>query len=172
MFWRFLLNILLLVGLVIGQLSLVNRLPLGIGYVNLLLVILVYLMVLFGPQLALYWFIGAGWLLDVLSFNYWGLHMIAALLVYVLSFFLLTSVFTNRSLYALMMIVAAATIVFDVVTAPIVLHSWSSVLTSDIWLVEAKKIAANLVATIGLFYVFNILIKRVQPVFLRDLKRY
>ena len=172
MFWRFLFNAILLLGLVVIQLSLVNRLPLGVGYVNLLLVVLVYLMILFGPRLALYWFIGAGWLLDVLSFNFWGLHMAAALLAYALSFFLLTSVFTNRSLYALMIIVMAATLVFDAVTAPLILQGWSSLMVGSIWLVEAKKIAANLVATVGLFYIFNILTRRVQPVFLRDLKRY
>lgn len=172
MFWRIILNVSLIILLVLIQFSLINRLPFVFGYANVLLVMLVYLLILLGPKPALYWFIGAGWLLDTLSFNYWGLHLVAMLSVYFITVYLLTSVFTNRSLYSLIILVIASTIVYDLITAPMLLDSWRNFLIVDTWLVELKKIIANSLATIGLFYVFNLLTKRVQPVFLRQSKKY
>lgn len=172
MFWRIILNIILIILAVLLQISLINRLPLGFGYVNLLLVLLVYLLILLGPKPALYWFIGSGWLLDILSFNYWGLHLAASLLIYFLAVFLLTNVFTNRSLYSLIILVVAATLTYDLITAPLVLENWRSFLNVVTWQMELKKVVANSIATIFLFYIFNLLTTRVQPVFLRQSKKY
>lgn len=157
--------------LTVFQLAFLNNLPGSFAYINLLLLILIYIFVIFGPKVAIGWFLGSAWLLDVAQFRFWGLHLLASLIVFGVVYFLLIRVLTNKSLYSILLLVAVAVLLNDLITAPLILNSFNDLRDGSFWLGEFYKIITNLVAGVFLFYIFNLLTRRIQPVFLKQSKR-
>lgn len=80
-------------------------------------------------------------------------------------------------MYAMMFLVGLSTWINDVIIAMTEFDKFTlgeivNVYGYSFWLVEWKRIIANLVLTFILFYLSNKITKRIQPVFLRELKRY
>ena len=163
------LNIIVSVVIFIIDRAVLHNLSI-VGYVNLILVALVFWQVFGGLRSSLLAFVVCGWLLDIFTFKALGINTLALCLVFGAVYFLLLNFVTNRSLYSFLLLIAVATVIFDVVISGLAgadrLIAWS------FWLAEGKRLAANAVLTAVFFYLFNFLSRRIQPVFLRDVKKY
>ncbi|MCK4554231.1 hypothetical protein KAU19_04685, partial [Candidatus Parcubacteria bacterium] len=72
MYSKIIINIILILSLVIIQLSFISGLPAGLNNLNLILVILIFILALINLDLAVWWTVGAGLLLDMFSFTPFG----------------------------------------------------------------------------------------------------
>jgi hypothetical protein len=142
------------------QTALTKSLPGGL-YLNLSLVVLIFLLVLFGLEQAWFCWLLSGFLADLFSFKLFGFYTILFCALLLLVYWLLSNVLTNRSLYSFLLIAAIVTIIYD----------------GAIWLVfglpadnllsnEIKRLIANWLATIAAFYVVSWMSYRLKPVFL------
>jgi len=158
--FKLVLGILAFVSLFALQLSFIKALPNG-SYFYLSLVVLVFIVVLFGLEKALFWFLLNGFLLDLFAFKYFGFYTLLFVIILGVVYFLLSSVLTNRSLYAFLLLVATAVILYDVANYLVFSLSWHGFFSQ-----ELKRLLANFAITIIIFYSISLLSYRLRPVFL------
>jgi len=169
MYFRIIINLVLVLVLIAFQSSFLNLLPI-VSYLNLLLVISLFVLVMNDLDWAIVWFLLIAFCLDVFSFNAFGIHLMTLGLVLIISYVLLINFFTNRSLYSFLFLVGIATIIYDaslLFVDYLYISSTLFVLPNDFWLDELWRLLANLIATGIIFYILNLFSKRFQPVFLR-----
>lgn len=149
-----------MVALFSVQVALTKSLPGGL-YLNLSLVVLIFLLVLFGLEQAWFCWLLSGFLADLFSFKLFGFYTILFCLLLLLVYWLLSNVLTNRSLYSFLLIVAIVTVIYDGATWLVGGMPTDNLLSSEI-----KRLAANWLATIVAFYVVSWMSYRLKPVFL------
>lgn len=177
MWLKIFLNALAMVIVFSIQKSLIPYLPLGLGYLNLVIIVLISILSVFGARFAFVWFFFLAWLLDIFQFNLSGINFIAMFSVFWLCYFLLHNFITDRSLYSFLILTAVGTLLYDLILAISLLTNNSfqeifRVYGKDLWLTEAKRLAANLILMIFIYNFFHRLTKRIEPVFLREIKKY
>lgn len=158
--WKFFFSLLGVITLFAVQLALVKTLP-GGDYFYLSLTVLVFIVVLFGLDTALFWWLSIGFLTDLFSFNFFGFYTLLMLVVLLLINFLYNSVLTNRSLYAFLLLTVAATLLYDLSSYLAFSLPWQNFVGQEI-----KRLGANLLLTIIIFYGITLLSHRLRPVFL------
>lgn len=158
--WKFFFSLLGVITLFAVQLALVKTLP-GGDYFYLSLTVLVFIVVLFGLEVALFWWLSIGFLTDLFSFNFFGFYTLLMLVVLLLINFLYNSVLTNRSLYAFLLLTVAATLLYDLSSYLAFSLPWQNFVGQEI-----KRLGANLLLTIIIFYGITLLSHRLRPVFL------
>ncbi len=151
------------IGLVILfglQTALIKSLPGGV-YLNLSLVVLIFLLVVFGLEQAWFCWLTSGFLADLFSFKLFGFYTFLFCAILLLVYWLLSNVLTNRSLYSFLLIVATVTVIYDVA-------SWLvfGLPVGNLLLIEGKHLFANFLATITAFYVVSWMSYSLKPVFL------
>ncbi|KKR14608.1 MAG: hypothetical protein UT42_C0023G0010 [Candidatus Falkowbacteria bacterium GW2011_GWA2_39_24] len=170
MYLRLLFHFLILSWLLIVQLTILPNLPWGLHYLNLILVILIFTLLLFDFNWSVGWWLASAWLLSLFGFHGFVGPLIVATINFSLIYWLLISFFTNRSLYALLFLVSLALLINDL---GLYLFDYLRNLSQDWpiikmqggwWLLEAKKLGANLILTIILFYIFNFFSRRFRPI--------
>jgi len=114
MYSKIILNIILILSIVIIQLSFISGLPAQLNNLNLILVILIFILGLINLDLAVWWVIGAGILLDMFYFMPFDLYLVCLSLTIIITNFLLTNFFTDRSLYSFFALVGLATVVYGI----------------------------------------------------------
>lgn len=142
------------------QTALVKSLPGGI-YFNLSLIVLIFWLVLFGLEQAWFCWLVSGFLADLFSFRLFGFYTILFCLLLLLVYWLLSNVLTNRSLYSFLLIAAIVTIIYDSATWLIV-----GIPADNLLFDEFKRLVANWLATIVVFYLVSWMSYRLKPVFL------
>ena len=142
------------------QIAGIHSLPGGL-YFNLLAVILVFYLVLFGWEKALPWFLFSGFLFDIFSFKLFGFYMLLFAVILILVYWLLTYVLTNRSLYSFLLLIAAVMIVYDVAVTVAFNLSWQ-----NFFIEELRRLGANFLLTVVGFYLVSYFSYRLRPVFL------
>ncbi len=173
MYLRLLLKLVLIVALGVIQIAFIPGLPGILANINLVLVILLLIMGLTELRRALTWAIATGFIIDLYSFSFFGLHMVSYSCVLFVASFLLGHVFTNRSLYTFLVLTMIATISFEIVSLII---AWSASFAIDaslprigqaaFWLDELYKLLANLGMMFLLFHVVDFFSQRFRPIFL------
>jgi len=158
--WSIIFYFLGVVGLFVLEQAWLRALP-GGAYLNLTLVILIFILVLFGLERALPWWLAAGFLNDLFSFHYFGFYTLLFLVIALSTYFLLNNVLTNRSLYVFLFLTAAASLIFDLANYLVFALPWS-----DFLMEELKRLGGNFLATIVIFYLVGWLSYRLRPVFL------
>jgi len=173
MYSKVIINIILILGLVIFQLSFISGLPLGINNLNLILVILIFILSLFSLNLALWWVIGIGLMLDMLSFMPFGVYLACLSSTIIITSFLLNHFFTNRSLYSFFALVGITTIIYELflnVSGYLILvisnQELSIIINTNFWLIKLYQLSLNLLATLIIFFILNFISNRFKPVFL------
>ena len=170
---KVLINLLIWLAIMISQLAFLPNLPLGWNYLNLLLVTLVFVLLLLPWPWAVAWWLASAWLLDIFSFQSFGLYLIVLALTCLTVYWLLINFFTNYSLYACLVLTATATLLYDFgyLVWPILWSNWlgqsGQSLNNGFWFLEAQRLFANLLLTIIFFYILNFLSHRFRPVFLQ-----
>jgi hypothetical protein len=117
--------------------------------------------------LAAWWAIGGGLVLECFSFENFGWLLLAALLVLFVIYLLFEKVITNRSLYSVCAVTAAAVVTFD---ATILFRDYlNNSLNPIFWtsvLGQLIGIAYAIVTALIVFYISNAFSHRLHPAFL------
>lgn len=175
-FWKIFSNLLLPFLLSVVQLSFINSLPVWLDSGNLVLVILLFVLAFSGLSRAWLWAIVSGAILDVYSFSPFGMNIAGLFLAVAAAFFLLTYVFTNRSLYSFLAITAVISVIHSLSLAAIIFFAGGTAndslpqLDSGYWHQFGSGIILNMFAALVIFYLINSISRRLQPVFI--LKSY
>jgi len=173
MYQKIIVNIILIFVVVIMQLSFLNGLPAKLNNLNLILIILVFILVLFGLDIAAWWTVGIGLLLDIFSFMPFGIYLVSLSLTIIITNFLLINFFTNRSLYSFLALVSIATLIYAVLLTCLSyfvnllgIKETALVINKNFWLIKFYQLILNLIITTTIFYLINFISKKLRPVFL------
>ncbi len=177
MYYKIALNIFFIIFIFILQISFVSSLAWNFNMLNFILISLVFILVYFDFKVAAFWSLGFGFLLDVYSFDFFGIYIISLFLVLILLYFVLVGLLTNRSIYSFLALAAISVFSFQ-----LIIHSLAYVLSflnesnfvfvkSFFWINILKQIFLNFILTILVFYTSSFISNRFKPVFLiRDKK--
>jgi cell shape-determining protein MreD len=172
MYTKILINLFFIVLVSIIQLAFINNLPGYFGSLNLIIVVLVFILALGGTRMALVWSTATGVFLDLYSFMPFGFYFIALTGAVIITGFLLNNFFTNRSVYSFVALTVFAVVffqmfilVFEFIIGRVTGFDLIAPL-DDIVRLTGSVAAANIIATIILFYIMNLISKNFRPVFL------
>lgn len=157
---KIILGLIAFVSLFVWQMAFIKALP-GGQYFYVPLVVLVFILVSFNLENAVLWFLLYGFLLDLFSFRFFGFYTLLMMVILLIAYFLLSNVFTNRSLYVYCLLVAVSVLLYDFGNYLMFGWSWSGLLN-----LELKRLLANFLLTTVMFYAFGLLSHRLRPVFL------
>ncbi len=178
MYLRIIFYILAIVGLVIFQIAFLGNLPGVFSAINPVLIVLVFISGLGSFESALWWAAGAGLLLDIYSFNVFGLYLLGLLIVALFINFLQTSFFTNRSLYSFLAVTFFAVLGYDLIirfiagTAALMSGQSLSFFGAGygFFADESWRMLANLFTVAVLFYLLHFVFAKFKPIFLLKYK--
>lgn len=170
-------NILLIIGLGAWQVSFISGLPGLLGSFNLVLVILIFILGFGGFNLAIWWSVGVGFILEIFSFLPFGTQLITLSLTIVIANWLLNYFFTNRSLYSFLALVTLATIAYELIINFILLiftaaERYFFIANINFWASILEQIGLSLLFTLFIYYLIHFLGKNLKPVFLIKNKKY
>ncbi|RLC36956.1 hypothetical protein DRH27_04425 [Candidatus Falkowbacteria bacterium] len=173
MYGKIILNIVLAIILAIIQIAFISGLPSWFSNLNLILVVLVFILGLTGFRYAWWWSLGLGILLDVYHFLPFGIFLISLSLAILLTNFLLTNFFTNRSLYSFLALTTLAGISYKIILYFLSFTSnffnISSIfldINGSVLIDEARCLAVNIAAAFFIYYFLSLISNRLKPVFL------
>lgn len=167
---RIITNIIFMVALGALQTAFLSAFSGMLGNVNLLLVVLIFILGFAGFDFAIWWSLGAAFLLEIFSFSFFGTYLISLSLTVALAGFLLNHFFTNRSLYSFLALTALATIIYE-----LIINFFSFIFSSsdryealaslNFWRVF-EQIGLNLLLAFLIYYFLHFLGNSFRPVFL------
>lgn len=173
MYLKFLFSFLSVLLLSVLQISFFNSVPEHFDSVNLILVALVFVLVIFGFNFSFWWILSAGVLLDLFSFNFFGLNILSLFFSILVINFLLNNFLTNRSIYVFLILIIVATIThdffFNFFIFMIDFFSGEKInffVNSLFWKKELARLIFNSISVLILFYLFILISRRLRPVFL------
>lgn len=173
MYLKFFLNLILLISLVIFQISFISGLPLWFSNFNFILVVLIFILVFGGLKTAIFWSLGAGFLLDIYSFLFFGFYLTSLFFTILIINFLLVNFFTDRSLYSFIALsffsfvfynffLNSIIFIFSFLNDQILFFAFSK----NFWSNFLIQIILNLIVVFLIFYLVNFISRRFKPVFL------
>lgn len=172
---KYLINTILIIGLVFIQLSFISSLPGYFNGLNLIIVALVFLLVLEGLNPSFYYIMVAGLIYDFFSFQLFGTHLLSFLLSLILINFLLINFFTDRSLYSFLALTFFAIIgqeiflnLIEYASRFLLSSDYYNILTWQYYKLLVGKLAVNLILSLLLFYFMSFASAKLKPVFLRS----
>ncbi len=167
------LNILFLFIVVLFQMAFINNLPWGFSKLNLILITLIFILGLIDFKFALWWSLGAGFLLDIYSFELFGIYLVVIILTIVITNFLLINFFTNRSLYSFLILSFLALLIYEIflqlafyITNVFSHQYYFRIFELDFWVNVLQAEIYNLFLVIIVFYATNFITQKLKPVFL------
>ncbi len=157
--------------LAVLQFFFINSLPGFWQHFNLGVIVLSFILFLFGLRPALYFILIFGFFLDIFSFQFFSFNILVLLATLMVAYFFLNSLFTNKSIYSFWAIIFINTIVYNILVAVIIylasglqvqflmfrVSFWESVLWQFLW---------GLISSALLFNFFVNLITKYKPFFL------
>ncbi|BFD25140.1 MAG: hypothetical protein JST_000464 [Candidatus Parcubacteria bacterium] len=166
-FWALLFSL-----IAIFQASFISPLPLAVSALSLPLVILIFCLLFMPPGVFLPLAMLMGFWLDILNFEFFGLHLISLPLTVFFLYLLLTNVVTNRSLYSFLLLALSGSIFYNFFLYTFLLLAPGG-LTPGFFLGNAsfwRYLGTQIIWSVGLMLLlFNLvsgLSKKFQPVFL------
>lgn len=173
MIGKIILNIFLLLAIAALQKGFVVSLPYFLSGANLIIISIVFILGVYGFWTAFYWTIGAGAILDIYSFVFFGNYLLSFLLVLFLANFLFDYLFTNKSLYSFLMIVFVGSIFFEIFfTFFYYLEiffkkgTFDIILDANFFSLKLYGALSNLIFSVIVFNALNFLSNKLKPVFL------
>lgn len=168
MYLKIVANIICISLVTLFDVAFISQLPYGISRLSLLPVLIIFIFLLGNVRWAAWWVIVGGFILELYNFGLYGFHFLGLLLALVVIVILFERVMTNRSLYSVSVVGAAATFSYDLVLF------FKSYLENknNSWLIFLKLEVVNVLYGIAfallLFYLLNLVSRRLRPVFLRQ----
>lgn len=174
MYKKIIINLLLIFALGICQISFIYGLPTWFKNINLIIIFIVFILSYNGYQLAFWWTVGAGLVLDMYSFAPWGTNFFSLMVTLMIINFLLVNFFTNRSLYSFAILTMSASISYRGIFIllyyfinKIVEDKFRLQLNPDFFVNEISGLFLNLLSVIIIFYLLTYISRRFKPVFLK-----
>lgn len=167
--------VLICLFLVVIQAYFISALPGSFRHLNLGLLVAIFSLFLFGFKSALRFVLIFGFLLDTLSFYFFGFNTLALFSSVLVAYFVLKDWLTNKSLYSFGAATLLATVVYNFLAALLVYASLgfprgAAVLGVDFWNVLLYQSAWNLGIGSVFFYLSVALFKKLKPFFLENRK--
>jgi len=161
-------NIILIIALGVVQIALISGLPGMFSNLNLALVILIFILGFSNFDFAVVWTIGFGFLLEIFSFLPFGTYIFSLSLTIVITNFLLTYFFTNRSLYSFLALTGLATVIYQLIINFFIFIEMNSaaVMEGNFWSSILEQIGFNLIFTFIIYYIIYFLGKNLNQAFL------
>jgi len=175
MYPKIFLNALLIIFLVLFQIAFVSGLPAPFYHLNLILVSLIFVLGLYNNlNLAMWWAFGLGLLLDIISFNIFGIYLFSLFLSLLAAYFIFFNILTDRSAYSFSALILATTFFYEMIFNLLIylvkiIREENAVLFitgGEFWHNLAGQLILNSVFILILFYLANFMSKRLRPVFL------
>jgi cell shape-determining protein MreD len=169
---KILFNILLLLALSVFQISFINNLSPYFSYLNLALIIILFILEFRGLNAALFWALGIGIIFDLLSFNFFGLHIIVFSVSTYLIHLVLLNFFTDFSIYSISMLIVFYLFVYEIILRVLIgavkLDIGYLFLFFKLEFLEyfILKISINLLLVFLIFHIVNFFNNKFSPVFL------
>ncbi len=169
--WQILILIGLISFLALLQFSFISSLPNPFRQINLLLITLIFILFFLDFRSSLISALIAGFWLDVMSFNFFGFYIIVFFACLLFSEWVLKNVLTNRSFYSLLVIMAGATLFYNILAAALsyvfsteyaAFFLWQK----SFWSTVAYQGAWSLLSALVLFNLAVLASKKVKPFFL------
>lgn len=169
--WQLVFFVLSLSFIAIIQLTLINAWPSFLGQINLVLIVLIFTLFFFDFRAAVWAAIINGFWLDLFSFNFFGLYLIALFLIIALARWISTRWLTNRSLYSFLLLIITATVAYNLITGVLLYfsaydHSLLFLVQGDFWLALAYQSAWSLMAALLMFNLAGTVTRQLKPFFL------
>lgn len=170
MYIGFFLNLFLIVLTFIAQTGFISGLPWFFSSANLALVCLVFILVFDEANLSLFWLALLGFLLESVSFLPFGSIIFPLSGAVFFAHLLMSSFFTNRSLYSLIFIVTLTTLVNEII---LLFYNWFYNFFSGgyffltfnyfLWQKLLAQILLNSLLMVIIFYTVNLLNPKLKP---------
>lgn len=177
MYFKIILNILLVIILALIQFSLISGLPAGLENLNLVLVVLIFALSLYSLESALWQAVGVGLILDIFSFLPFGVFLVSLFLSCLAANFLLVNFFTNRSFYSFLALTAITSFFYGLIFNLInhffqfdLVEKTFFIFNPSFWQAFVFQMIFNLISVIIIFYMVNFLSKKLKPAFLEKHK--
>lgn len=170
-------NIFFIFGLAALQIAFISALPGWFSYLNLALVVLIFILGFGSFNFALWWSVGAGLALEIFSFLPFGAYLISLSLTIIIANFLLNYFFTNRSLYSFLALTALSTMAYEMIINFISLifiqaDRYFFLANINFWSSALRRVSLNLLFTILIYYLAHFLGRNLRPVFLIKSGKY
>ncbi|NQU83298.1 MAG: hypothetical protein HQ536_01160 [Parcubacteria group bacterium] len=143
-----------------------------LSYLDVVLSVIIYLTVVFNLNLALWWSVVAGFLVDLYSLLPFGTTIFALIITAFVIRYLFITFFTNRSLYSLLLVGALGTLVYKIIIfgasfLPFLFDRGYQIFSLDFNVVKAAflSIVLNLIFLAVIFYLTNLFSKRLKSAY-------
>ena len=173
MYYKIFFNILLILLISVFQISFINNLPSFFSQINLFFIVLIFVLSLTNFEYTVWWTVGFGFMLDVFSFNYFGVYLLSYFFTIIFINYLYKNYLTDRSLYSFSILIVVFLVFYELVSK-IFFYILYSINNQDIFFLTSKifwmnifsSLVINLFAMSILFYVVSLLSEKLKPVFL------
>jgi len=171
MWWHRIIIFFLVILIFIIHNSFIINLPLFFQYLDVLLLIVILILVLYGWQRALYLGLFFGLLVDMHSFYFFGLNIISIIGAVIIANIFLTKFFTNRSFYFFILITLTTVLSYEILKLFILFINnfifknlpYPLVLNINYFLTLFYKLTVNAIAVIIIFYIATYFSKALKP---------
>ena len=169
--WQSVLFILGLSLIAAFQLTAIANWPSFFSQINAVLIVLIFCLFFLGFRAALWGALIGGFWLDLFSFNFFGLYLIAFFLVILAARRISLGLLTNRSLYSFWFLILVSTIAYNFIVKFFGCLSTDAspflfLAQKSFWLTLAYQSAWSSIFAVLLFNLSALLTKRFQPFFL------
>jgi len=173
MLGKILLNIFFIILITIIQIGFIGSLPHYLNEINIVIISLIFILETKNFISALSWGIGFGFILDVFSFQFFGINIVSIFLSIAMAHYLHLNFFTDKSIYAY-----SALIFFTCFSYEVLINifyyfeiffkkqDYGIIWTNGLFLEKIAGFLVNIILTVVFFYFFNYLSNRLKPVFL------
>lgn len=166
------LQVFLLIGLGIAQISFLSTWPAPVNTVDVLLSLVIFITVLISYHRGLWWGFGAGVFLELFSSLPFGVTTLSMLFMVIMVNFLFKNFFTNRSFYSLLLLGYFGTACFNACSlglhflTVVILPSVQGLPTIDFALLFFWEPVFNLVVLGVIFFTYHVSMGRFKSIFL------
>ena len=171
-------NTLIITLILIVQLSLIAGLPSVFSNLNLILINLINILIIKKFDLAIYYSIAFGFLLDIFFFAPFGFHIIIFIILTLLGNSLLNNFFADRSIYSFSAIGAITTIVYALfikISQYIIIiftkEEIEILFNHNFFINLISALILNLIFIIFVFQLINAIHKGLRPIFLESINK-
>lgn len=172
MYLKIFFNIFFILFIAVLQSSFVSALPSYFSNLNLVLLFLVFILIIDGLDLALFYAFAIGLTMDYLSFMPFGIYALSFIFMVLVTNFLLVNFFTNRSLYSFLALTASSSIINFIfvlilnISVSIFLNINFISLNNEFYSSAIYQLFLNSFFMIFVYYLTNYLSNSFRPVFL------
>ncbi len=169
---RILLHLSLVFLAVTIEVGVFKKMIFPFNQITIILPAIIYLMIVFNLNRALWWAVAGGFILDLFSVLPFGSSAVSLALAVVAMHRLFIRFFTNRSLYSLVFLTMLGTIIYKCATiclsfVPVALGDGIQIFYFNLYFFKnfLALVVANAVVVCIMFFVTNLFSKRLKPVY-------